>query len=245
MNIIILPDVNIDSSWSIQRVSDEATPEGWEELFKDKAKHDIAKVSRILERLKSRGDTFFPSNDKVFNAYYLTPLDRVKVVIFGQDPYHQTFMGVSRAQGLSFSVDRRDNIPVSLRNIYTELRKSVDGFIEPNHGDLTYWAQQGVLLLNACLTVRPNEAGSHGKIWMGLITKTIRMIQEHRPYTIFMLWGRDAQNLSNEIGGKIKILTAAHPSGFSAYKGFFGCNHFNLANEHLMDHNMEPIDWQL
>jgi hypothetical protein len=149
---------------------------------------------------------------------------------------------------MSFSVRREDSIPSSLQNIYSELVTSVRGFTKPDHGDLKDWARQGVLLLNSCLTVRPGQAGSHGDIWLGFISKVIKAIAAVNPYCIYMLWGRDAQKLESmilNVGERSIILKAAHPSGLSAKHGFFGCNHFNLANESLLKHKKTGIIWSI
>jgi uracil-DNA glycosylase len=185
----------------------------------------------------------FPSADMVFNAFRLTPLNNLKVVILGQDPYHND----GQAHGLSFSVPAGIAIPPSLRNIYTELVTDIPGFKYPNHGNLSKWAEQGVLLLNATLTVRAHEAGSHQKKgWEFFTDEIIKSISDQAENVVFLLWGSYAIKKSALIDSKKHlILTAVHPSPLSVYRGFFGCAHFSKANEYLRYHNKLPIDWQV
>lgn len=185
----------------------------------------------------------YPPKDLVFNAFHLTPLSNVKVVILGQDPYHND----GQAHGLSFSVPKGIAIPPSLKNIYTELVSDTPGFTYPNHGDLTAWAKQGVLLLNATLTVRAHEAASHQKHgWEQFTDTIIQEISENKDHVVFILWGSYAIKKSGLIDSKKHlILTAVHPSPLSVYRGFFGCAHFSQANEFLKQHQLEQIDWQV
>jgi uracil-DNA glycosylase len=187
--------------------------------------------------------TVFPPSNLIFNAFSHTPFDQVKVVILGQDPYHN----VGQAHGLSFSVPRGVGIPPSLRNMYQELSTDIPGFQIPTHGDLTAWANRGVLLLNATLTVRAHTAGSHqGKGWEAFTDKAIAELSARRSGIVFLLWGRYAKDKAALIDyRKHHILTAAHPSPFSAYNGFFGCKHFSKANEFLIEQGLAPIDWQV
>jgi uracil-DNA glycosylase len=184
-----------------------------------------------------------PKSEEVFNAFNHTPFDAVKIVILGQDPYH----GVGQAHGLSFSVRKGIAIPPSLQNIYKELQTDIPGFQYPTHGELTQWADQGVLLLNATLTVRLSQAGSHqNKGWEQFTDQAIASLSEHREGLIFMLWGKFAQNKIPLINtNKHHVLKAAHPSPFSAYNGFLGCQHFSKANEILVQQGKSPIDWQI
>lgn len=185
----------------------------------------------------------FPPSNLIFNAFEHTPFDQVKVVILGQDPYHN----IGQAHGLSFSVPRGVDIPPSLRNMYQELVTDIPGFQKPNHGDLTGWANQGVLLLNATLTVRAHTAGSHqNKGWEAFTDKAIAELSAQRTGIVFLLWGRYAKNKAALIDHrKHHILTAAHPSPLSAYNGFFGCRHFSKANAFLVARGLDPIDWQV
>lgn len=185
----------------------------------------------------------YPPSDDIFNAFHFTPLSEVKVLLLGQDPYHNEH----QAHGLSFSVlpDQPD-IPPSLQNIYKELQSDLGCYI-PNNGYLEKWARQGVLLLNTVLTVRAHQANSHqGKGWEHFTDAIIRAVNAQDRPVVYLLWGRPAQNkipmLTNP---KHLILKAPHPSPLSAYRGFFGCKHFSQANEFLKKHGVEPIDWQI
>lgn len=186
--------------------------------------------------------TVFPAPNDIFNAYSLTELNNVKVVILGQDPYHD----VGQAHGLCFSVKPGIKIPPSLENIYKELHDDL-GLNIPNNGYLVKWAKQGVLMLNTVLTVRAHEANSHHGIgWEEFTDATIRILNKQDRPIVFMLWGRPAQSkicmLDNP---KHLILKAPHPSPLSAYRGFLGCRHFSQANDFLKSHGIEPIDWQI
>jgi uracil-DNA glycosylase len=171
------------------------------------------------------------------------------VVIIGQDPYFQTVhvdgKVVPRAVGLSFSVRRGDEIPISLKNIYRVLSSTVEGFQTPNHGDLRAWATQGVLLANTSLTVRPDEPNSHEGIWLDFMKKVFKGIARVNPRCIYLLWGREAQRLRPLLGEKSIFLETSHPSGKSASRGFLDCNHFNLANKYLIEQGNKPINWNL
>lgn len=195
-----------------------------------------------LKTERAAGKTIYPPGSLIFQAFSLTPFEKVKVVIIGQDPYH----GAGQAMGLSFSVPNGVTLPPSLLNIYKELRQDI-GLPIPSHGNLSTWAAQGVLLLNAALTVRANEPNSHAQIgWHDFTDAVIRKISEQREGVVFMLWGRFAQEKQLLIDGlKHLVLKAAHPSPFSADKGFFGCNHFSKANEYLVKMGEDPIDWKL
>ena len=184
--------------------------------------------------------TIYPPGSFIFNALNRTKFNDVKVVIIGQDPYH----GKGQAHGLSFSVQFGINPPPSLVNIYKELNSDL-GIPIPAHGNLEKWADQGVLLLNATLTVRAGQAGSHqGKGWENFTDAIIRKLSEKRVGLVFLLWGRFAQAKESLIDNqKHHILKAAHPSPFSAYNGFFGCKHFSKANVLLKKHGLDEINW--
>lgn len=184
----------------------------------------------------------FPPADDIFNAFHLTPLNKVKVVILGQDPYHN----IGQAHGLSFSVKPGIEAPPSLVNIYKELNEDLGCYI-PNNGYLVKWAEQGVLLLNTVLTVRAHQANSHRGIgWEDFTNAVIRILNEQDRPIVFLLWGRPAQNKMSMLNNPNQlILTAPHPSPLSAYRGFFGCRHFSRTNEFLVQHGLEPIDWQI
>lgn len=186
------------------------------------------------------GATIYPTGSLIFNAFEQTPLSNVKVVILGQDPYH----GPNQAMGLSFSVPKGIPPPPSLVNIFKELYQDI-GMQIPQHGDLTHWAQQGVLLLNASLTVRAHEANSHSKIgWHQFTDAVISTISAKADQVVFLLWGRFAQNKLPLIDvRKHTVLQSAHPSPLSAFNGFFGCKHFSKTNEFLIKAGKDPIDW--
>ena len=184
----------------------------------------------------------FPPSDEIFSALHLTPLSKVKVVIIGQDPYHN----VGQAHGLCFSVRPDVEIPPSLVNIYKELQSDL-GCKIPNNGYLVKWAEQGVLLLNTVLTVRAHQANSHqGKGWEQFTDAIIRAVNaEDRPIA-YLLWGRPAQSKMSMLDNpKHKVFTAPHPSPLSAHRGFFGCKHFSQANAFLEENGLAPIDWQI
>lgn len=216
----------------------------WQTYLEPEFQKDyMLQLKTFLASEKKNGYTILPKSEEVFNAFNHTPFDAVKIVILGQDPYH----GVGQAHGLSFSVRKGVAIPPSLQNIYKELQTDISGFQYPPHGELTQWADQGVLLLNATLTVRLSQAGSHqNKGWEQFTDTAIASLNEHREGLIFMLWGRFAQNKIPLIDTqKHHVLKAAHPSPFSAYNGFFGCQHFSKANEILIQQKKSPIDWQI
>lgn len=203
---------------------------------------EIQKLSDFVIQERSLYQVF-PEKDLVFNAFRLTSFPKLKVVILGQDPYHND----GQAHGLSFSVPQGIAIPPSLRNIYTELVTDIPGFRYPSHGDLTKWAEQGVLLLNATLTVRAHEAGSHQKKgWEYFTDEIIKSISEQSEHVVFMLWGSYAIKKSGLIDqSKHLVLTAVHPSPLSVYRGFFGSAHFSQANSYLSVHGKSAIDWQV
>lgn len=184
----------------------------------------------------------YPNADDIFNAFHFTPLSKVKVVILGQDPYHNE----GQAHGLCFSVKPEVEIPPSLVNIYKELHDDVGCYI-PNNGYLEKWAKQGVLLLNTVLTVRAHSANSHqGKGWEQFTDAVIQAVNAQERPIVFLLWGRPAQMKRNMLNNsKHLILEAPHPSPLSAYRGFLGCRHFSKTNEFLKTNGIDPIDWQI
>ncbi|MFI5156882.1 MAG: uracil-DNA glycosylase [Chitinophagales bacterium] len=216
---------------------------GWKEILKDEFnKPYFLQIVTFLKTEKASGKIIYPPGSLIFNAFNSTPFDLVKVVILGQDPYH----GQGQAHGLSFSVPFGIAPPPSLINIFKEL-KSDTGAAIPNHGNLTKWAERGVMLLNAFLTVRANEPMSHSNIGWGQFTDTvISKISSLKQHVVFLLWGKFAQEkqvLVDET--KNCLLKAAHPSPFSADKGFFGCRHFSKTNEYLVRNGIDPVDWAL
>lgn len=215
----------------------------WKEVLKDEfQKSYFEQIVVFLKHEKALNKVIYPPGNMIFNAFDKTPFKDVKVVILGQDPYH----GPGQAHGLCFSVQKGVKPPPSLVNIYKELNKDV-GIPIPETGDLTKWAEHGVLLLNAILTVRNGEPASHSKIgWESFTDAVIRKISDLKEGIVFMLWGKFAQDKQVLIDAtKHYILKAAHPSPFSADKGFFGCRHFSKANELLVKDGKEPVDWQL
>lgn len=217
--------------------------ESWKEILKDEfVKPYFQNIVLHLKTERQQGKTIYPPGSLIFNAFNTTPIDQVKVVILGQDPYH----GPNQAHGLCFSVQAGVPPPPSLVNIFKELHEDL-GIRIPNHGNLTQWAKQGVFLLNASLTVRAGEPMSHAKIGWATFTDTvIRKISEERPHVVFLLWGKFAQEKKVLIDeSKHCILKAAHPSPLSAHAGFFGCKHFSKANAYLVSKGIDPVDWQL
>lgn len=215
----------------------------WKHILKDEfSKTYFAEITTFLKAEKALGKTIYPPGNLIFNAFEKTPFDKVKVVLLGQDPYHNP----GQAHGLSFSVPKDVAVPPSLINIFKEIKNDL-GLPVPSHGNLEKWAEQGVLLLNAILTVRKNEPGSHSKIgWMQFTDAVITKLSEEKEGLVFLLWGKFAhqkQELIDE--GKHDILKAAHPSPFSADKGFFGCKHFSKTNQCLQKEKLDPIDWKL
>lgn len=212
----------------------------WKEKLRDSFQSES--FIRLKKFLKSEKATqiIYPAGNKIFSAFNLCPFDRVKIVIIGQDPYH----GPKQANGLCFSVSDGIKPPPSLQNIFKELKDDLDLEI-PLSGNLEHWAEQGVLMLNATLTVRAKQAGSHQKKgWEEFTDNVIHTLSEEKENLIFLLWGRFAQNKAQIIDNeKHYILTAAHPSPFSAHSGFFGCKHFSKTNEILKKLNQKPVKW--
>ena len=198
-------------------------------------------LAAFLKKEKAAGKTIYPPGSLIFNAFNTTPFPEVKVVIIGQDPYHNP----GEAMGLCFSVPKGVRVPPSLKNIYKELESDVGATI-PNHGDLTSWAQQGVFLLNAMLTVERNRPGSHQKIgWQDFTDAVIRKLSDGREHLVFMLWGGFARKKKELIdGSKHLILEAAHPSPLAG-GAFFGSQHFSKANAYLQEHGMGKVEWQV
>lgn len=215
----------------------------WKELLKDEfSKPYFQQIVLHLKTERTQGKTIYPPGPFIFNAFDTTPIDNVKVVILGQDPYH----GPGQAHGLCFSVQKDIAPPPSLVNIFKELHDDI-GITIPNHGNLTQWARQGVFLLNASLTVRAGEPMSHAKIgWASFTDTVIKKISEHKEHVVFLLWGKFAQDKKILIDEtKHLVLKAAHPSPLSAHNGFMGCKHFSKTNAWLMSKGIDPVDWQL
>ena len=221
-------DVNIDSSWKTVLV-DEFTKNYFTEL-------------RNKVRIEYKSNVIYPHPTKIFNAFSLTPFNKVKVVVIGQDPYH----GENQAHGLSFSVENGVKIPPSLNNIFKELKSDLKINV-PKSGNLSSWAEQGVLMLNSVLTVRSGVANSHKNIGWEIFTENvINIISSQLSNIVFILWGKQAQEKIKIIDiKKHLILKSAHPSPLSAYNGFFGCKHFSKCNSYLKKNNKKEIDWSL
>jgi len=216
----------------------------WLQILKGEFEKDyMIKLKQTLKDEKQAGYKIYPKGSDIFNAFTQTPFNQVKVVIIGQDPYH----GPGQAHGLSFSVQRGVRIPPSLQNIYKELVTDIPGFVIPPHGDLTEWANQGVLLLNATLTVREGEANAHQKSgWETFTDKVISEISDKKEGVIFILWGSFAKSKARFIDAKKHtILTGVHPSPLSAHAGFFGSKPFSKTNAVLISEGKKPIDWQI
>lgn len=216
----------------------------WLEVLKDEFGKDyMVKLKLFLQQEKEQGQIVYPKNSDIFNAFNTTPFDKVEVVILGQDPYH----GAHQAHGLSFSVQKGITTPRSLINIYKELQSDIPGFKIPSHGNLEEWAKQGVLLLNATLTVRASSPGSHQKRgWEEFTDEVIKTISDKKKGIVFILWGAFAQSKAVLIDEKKHfILKSAHPSPFSAERGFFGSKPFSKTNEILRKEGKKEIDWQI
>jgi len=206
------------------------------------AEFDRPYMHALQAFLLQQSGPVYPPDQLRFEAFRQTPFNRVKVIILGQDPYH----GDGQAHGLSFSVNRGQPIPPSLRNIYQELHSDL-GVTAPGHGDLSAWARQGVLLLNSTLTVSANTPASHQKQGWEIFTgAALQALNDHGDHLVFMLWGKAAAAKAPLLDdARHLVLTAPHPSPLSAYRGFFGCRHFSLANQWLQQHGKTPINWQL
>ena len=214
--------------------------ESWRLALKDEFEADYFSVLKAFLREEVKTETVYPPGKQIFTAFNLTPLTAVRVVIIGQDPYH----GQGQAQGLAFSVAEGIRVPPSLQNIYKELHQEL-GIPIPSSGNLEKWARQGVMLLNATLTVRAGQPASHqGKGWEIFTDQVIRTISDLRAGIVFLLWGKFAQEKEALIDvSKHSVLKAPHPSPFSANRGFFGCGHFSKTNKILRANGMGEIDW--
>jgi len=218
--------------------------DSWKQVLKQEfSKPYFQQVVTFLKTEKVQKKVIYPPGSLIFNAFNQTPFDNVRVVLLGQDPYH----GAGQAHGLCFSVQDGVQPPPSLINIYKEIEADIGVGMPARYGNLTKWAQQGVLLLNAFLTVRANEPASHSKIgWEEFTNSVIKKISDEKQGVVFLLWGKFAQQKQELIDEtKHFVLKAAHPSPFSADKGFFGCRHFSKTNELLIKQGFEPIDWKL
>lgn len=216
----------------------------WQQLIETEQNKPYFKdlLNRVATK-RAEGVTIFPLAEMVFNVFELTPLDKVKVVILGQDPYH----GLGQAHGLAFSVNKGVAFPPSLQNIFKELTSDIEGFQIPMDGDLRPWAEQGVFLLNTVLTVQQAQPNSHADWgWEQFTDEVIATLNRECEHLVFLLWGAHAQKKGRFIDqSKHLVLTAPHPSPLSAYRGFFGSAHFSKTNQYLVENGFEPIDWLL
>jgi len=234
----IIPDITDD--WSIYDTATQDTPTSWEPVF-EKADDELKLVSEVItnkERLC--GKVSYPPRSLVFEAFRRVRLEDVKVVIVGQDPYYN-----GTAVGLAFSMKRERRASPSLKNIYKEIRRTHPEFTPPDHGDVSEWCNQGVLLLNRALTVQPDKPKSHVGEWSGFTRRVVEAICEHNPHAVFMMWGADAKKVEEFMTGRPLKLMSGHPSPQNRKRDFYGNDHFKLANEHLKKKGFEPIDWQL
>ena len=221
--------VRLEESWK-QRLASE-----FDQVY-------MRQLKQFLKQRKAAGAKIHPPGSLIFNALDSTPFHEVRAVILGQDPYH----GPDQAHGLCFSVQPGVATPPSLKNIYQAMQRDL-GLQPPRHGYLQSWAEQGVLLLNAVLTVEAGQAGSHqGKGWERFTDRIVELLNQEREHLVFMLWGSAAQKKGAVVDeSRHLVLRAPHPSPLSAHRGFFGCNHFSQANQYLEKHGLEPIDWTL
>ncbi len=221
---------------------DPVIEEGWKTVLMDQFQSPYFRELKDFLLEEKKHYTLYPPGPLIFNAFQRTPFEQVKVVILGQDPYH----GKGQAHGLCFSVPSGIPQPPSLVNIFKELHSDL-GIPLPEHGNLEKWADQGVLLINATLTVRDSQAGSHQKRgWETFTNRVIELVSQEKSGVVFLLWGRFAQAKESLIdGNKHLILKTAHPSPLSAYNGFFGCRHFSRTNDYLVKNGKQGIDWTL
>lgn len=221
----------------------QTAPTSWKEVLgEERKKPYFQELLRFVEEERKSGKTIYPPNSLVFHALQATPFKDVKVVVLGQDPYH----GPGQAHGLCFSVQAGVPAPPSLQNIFKEIQDDL-GFPPPNHGCLEKWARQGVLLLNAVLTVQGGKAGSHAnRGWEHFTDRVVEVLNTNREGLVFLLWGSYAQKKGAIIDRRRHtVLSSPHPSPLSAHRGFFGCRHFSKANEALQSNGSEPINWNL
>lgn len=225
-----MSEINIEHSWKAA-------------LGDAFSKPSFALLKAFLTMEKAQQKVIYPPGSQIFAAFNNTPFYKTKVVILGQDPYH----GPNQAHGLCFSVNDGIPFPPSLKNIFKELQNDIPAFSIPQSGNLTKWTEQGVLLLNATLTVRATEAGSHQKKgWEDFTDEVIKQLSKQREHLVFILWGSFAQSKSVFIdANKHLILKSAHPSPLSAHNGFWGNHHFSRTNNYLVENGIEPVDWNL
>lgn len=245
MELNILPTVN--NKWTIEELSKSYVPITWKPVF-EHAENEIKHISKKLDVDKVYGE-YLPHKEHIFNAFFHCPLDTVKVVILNREPYNTMInyngITVPKDIGLAYSVRKTDAVPKIVSNIYKELKNEYHDFIIPNHGDLTKWCRQGVLLLNVSLTTSTHISHSYSELWHGFLTKLFDHLVKTSPNAIFLLWGK-SQCISKMLPNSFIQLTAGDPNSLYESPGsFIGCNHFILANNHLIKMGKTPIDWQI
>jgi len=233
----------IGEDWTLKKIVSDMIPPGWGDVFSDLDAEFTLLNGILVNKEKTKG-RWYPFKRNVFRLFWYIRPEQVKVVIFAMDPYYTTDNdGLPTAQGIAFMSRKGAKVPHSLNRMYTELAQEYgDKFEKPYHGDLRYWVKQGVFLINASLTVQPNEAGSHKKIWQPMLGKVIRRINKNPVMPIYMLWGNNAKEMKNFISSQATVLESNHPAAFG---GFLGNGHFMKANEYLVKNNLKPIDWNL
>lgn len=242
LSILTTHSFKIKRNW-FNLTMDLKIEKSWQEELKEELKKPYMLQLKAFLTKEYQEQRIFPPSNSVFEAFNRTPVDNVKAVILGQDPYH----GAGQSHGLAFSVAKNVAIPPSLRNIYKALKLDFDNFEIPPHGNLSFWAEQGVLLLNTTLTVRENKPGSHQKQgWERFTDKIIHLLSEKKEGIVFLLWGKPAALKTSLIDiEKQHVLIAPHPSPLSAHRGFLTCKHFSQTNDFLVQAGKEPINWQI
>jgi uracil-DNA glycosylase len=241
-NLFLLDLYRLDKDNSKMKLADSLLDSSWMKILDQEFKKDYFKLLEKKIHGEYKNKTIYPAKENIFAAFNLTSFDDVKVVILGQDPYH----GPNQAQGLCFSVQPQIKIPPSLANIYKELVSDLN-ISKPNHGDLTSWAEQGVLLLNTLLTVEDGNPMAHKDLgWEKFTDHVIDLINEKKEDVVFILWGSPAHKKAKNVDPKKHyILKSVHPSPLSSYRGFFGCKHFSLCNQFLKSKKMGTINWEV
>ena len=233
---------NISDDSNIISIARNHPPKGWENVFQY-ADDELEDISEILEQDELKNGIYYPEKKYIFHTFNLVPLEKVKVVLVGKDPFAITdFNGIPVTNGLSFSVKKGVKIPNVLYNIYKELKNEFPKFQIPSHGDLTEWNKQGVLLLNTCLTARRHQPGSHKDLWLSFVKKVMNAILDYNPECIFVVWGKKNQKFRKMLGERATVLEAEEPVGYRT-RQFFGCDHFNEINKILVSQEKTPIDW--